>query len=403
MLGGRDPVGVDRLHMVGVGLAAPADEEALGGAGAPVDVGLRDGRAPDAARRLRHEAEGHDRRAREVLARLLVGDVDELLEAPLRGQRRQGALHVDARVARADRSGCGIAGGRPGSKVAVDQQAPDLLEGDRADELLDVDAAVAQRAALPVGLGDLGGEGDDALQAGLDFGHVGAHVASTGSGSGVSRARSARACDAVVLLALQRGEHGKGRQRRQREHGVGGGPRGRLDQHAEGAGRATPPTEISVFCRLIAVPARARPEISAAAVKARPFQLIVEMAAKASSGYRRTPGPVASAPTRGQQRGVARGDAAHRGDAQALAIRAPAGDDAHERADDLQHAQRGRRARRADVARVVQEEDDEAEHRGLARRRAARRRRPGARGVRRASAAAWRAPGAGRAPAEGRA
>ena len=62
-------------------------------------------------------------------------------------------------------------------------------------------------------------------------------------------------------------------------------------------GAATPPTEISVFCRLIAVPARARPEISAAAVKARPFQLIVEMAAKASSGYRRTPGPVASAPT----------------------------------------------------------------------------------------------------------
>ena len=68
---------------------------------------------------------------------------------------------------------------------------------------------------------------------------------------------------------------------------------------------------------------------------------------------------------RGQQRGVARGDAAHRRDPQALAIRAPPGDDAHERADDLQHAQRGRRARRADVARVVQEEDDEAEHRGL--------------------------------------
>ncbi len=68
-----------------------------------------------------------------------------------------------------------------------------MLEAVVADELLDVDAAVAQRAALPVRLGDLGGEGDHALQAGLDFGHVGAHVASTGSGSGVSRPRRARA------------------------------------------------------------------------------------------------------------------------------------------------------------------------------------------------------------------
>ena len=65
-------------------------------------------------------------------------------------------------------SGCGSAGGRPGSKRAVDQQAPHLLEGDLADEVLDVDAAVAQRAALAVGLGDFGGEGDDAFETGLD-------------------------------------------------------------------------------------------------------------------------------------------------------------------------------------------------------------------------------------------
>ena len=49
-------------------------------------------------------------------------------------------------------------------------------------------------------------------------------------------------------------------------------------------GASTPPTEMRVFCMLIAVPARAWPEISAAAVKARPFQLMVEMAATASSG-----------------------------------------------------------------------------------------------------------------------
>ena len=68
-------------------------------------------------------------------------------------------------------SGCGSAGGRPGLELAVDEQAPHLLERDLADELLDVDAAIAQRAALLVGLGDLGGEGDDALEAGLDFAH----------------------------------------------------------------------------------------------------------------------------------------------------------------------------------------------------------------------------------------
>jgi len=42
---------------------------------------------------------------------------------------------------------------------------PDLLEGHIADDLLDVDPAVGERAAVPVGLGDLGGEGDDALEA----------------------------------------------------------------------------------------------------------------------------------------------------------------------------------------------------------------------------------------------
>ena len=248
---------------------------------------LRDRRVPHAARGLRHEAQRHHRGAGEVVARLLVGDVDELLEAPLRGQRREGALHVDARVARADRQRIRYRRRQARLEGPVDEQAPDLLVGHAADELLDVDAAVAQRAALPVGLGDLGGEGDDALQAGLDFGHVGAHVASTGSGSGMSRARSTRA----VMRSSS----------------------------SPSSGRRT---------------------------------------AKAASG--------ASASRRqraddGQQGRVARGDAPHGGDAQPLAVRATAGDDPHERPDDLQHAEGGRRGRRADVARVVQEEHDEAE------------------------------------------
>src|SRR5947208_2734620 len=69
-------------------------------------------------------------------------------------------------------------GRKPRLEPPVDEQAPDALVADRADEVLDVDAAIAQRPALPVGLGDLRREGDDAFESGLHVGH--AHVASTG-------------------------------------------------------------------------------------------------------------------------------------------------------------------------------------------------------------------------------
>ncbi len=52
----------------------------------------------------------------------------------------------------------------PRQQAPVDQQPPDLLERHDADELLDVDAPVTQSAAGAVRLGDLGGEGDDALE-----------------------------------------------------------------------------------------------------------------------------------------------------------------------------------------------------------------------------------------------
>ena len=178
VLGGGDPVGVDGLGVIGMGLAAPADEEALGQRGALVDLGLRHPRLAEAARALRDEAQRHDRRAGEVVARLLVGDVDQLLQAPLRGERGDRRLHVDARVTGADRQRVLLGRAEPGREAAVDEQAPDLLVGHRADEVLDVDAAVAQRAALLVGLGDLRRERDDALQPRLHpFDHVGHSLA----------------------------------------------------------------------------------------------------------------------------------------------------------------------------------------------------------------------------------
>jgi len=54
--------------------------------------------------------------------------------------------------------------------MPVHEQAPDLLVGDRADQVFDVHAAVAQGATRFVRLCDLGGEGDDAFQARLDSG-----------------------------------------------------------------------------------------------------------------------------------------------------------------------------------------------------------------------------------------
>ena len=52
------------------------------------------------------------------------------------------------------------------AELAVHQQRPHIAEGDLLiDQILDVDAAVSQRAAVLVGLGDLGGEGHDAFQA----------------------------------------------------------------------------------------------------------------------------------------------------------------------------------------------------------------------------------------------
>ena len=63
-------------------------------------------------------------------------------------------------------SGNGSAGVRPVAEPAVDQQRPHVAEGDAlVDQVFDVDAAVAQGAAVLVRFGDLGGEGDDAFEA----------------------------------------------------------------------------------------------------------------------------------------------------------------------------------------------------------------------------------------------
>ena len=175
-----------------------------------VDLALRDRRAAGAARRLGHERERHHRRAGEVVARLGRRRCRSAAEAPLRREHRQRRLHVDARVAGADRERVRLGGRQAGLERAVDEQAPDLLEGHLADELLDVDAAVAQRAALAVGLGDLGGEGDDALEAGLDFAHR-RSLSDTEAGALRGRPRLARRAHGTPISLVPPRRRARGR------------------------------------------------------------------------------------------------------------------------------------------------------------------------------------------------
>ena len=70
-----------------------------------------------------------------------------------------------------DRDREGLRGRQARVELVVDEQAPHVAEGDLADEVLDVDAPVAQDAAVTVGLGDLGLECDDALKSGDELGH----------------------------------------------------------------------------------------------------------------------------------------------------------------------------------------------------------------------------------------
>ena len=173
VLGGADPVRVDRLDVLRVCLSPPLEQEPLRGR-----LALGDDRGVDAigvpvgeARGLRADRDHRGREPAQVLLRLVVRDVDQLLEPPLAAEARGDRLEVGRRLPREVARGVVLRGRQTGLGRLVDEEAPDLLERHRPDELLDVDAAVAERAAVAIRLGDLGLEGDDALEARLELGH----------------------------------------------------------------------------------------------------------------------------------------------------------------------------------------------------------------------------------------
>ena len=169
VLGRADPVRVDRLDVLRVGLAAPAEQELLGRGLALGDhvVGRRLAPVGDGGG-ARDDLHHQRREPAEVLAGLLVGDLVQLPELPLAREARRLRLEVGGRLAGQARGLVGLGVRHLRLEVVVDEEAPDVLVRVVADELLDVDAAVAERAALAVGLGDLRLDGDDALEPGLE-------------------------------------------------------------------------------------------------------------------------------------------------------------------------------------------------------------------------------------------
>ena len=149
-----------------VGLAAPADQELRGGVLAPLDLGLGNRRAasPRAACATIESAaaESRARSSRACSAEMSTSWRRPHFGPSVASPAWRSAITEPLGSCSSIRS----AGGIPGSRLAVDEQAPDLLERVAADELLDVDAAVAERRSLAVRLGDLRLERDHAFEPG---------------------------------------------------------------------------------------------------------------------------------------------------------------------------------------------------------------------------------------------
>ena len=174
VLGGADPVGVDRAHSLRVGLPAPLEQEPVGGCLSLRDDLRRNGvgfptreacRAGDDAHHLRREPA-------KVLAGLLVGDLVQLAEPPETGHPCGLGLEIGRRVPGETHWLIRLRLGHGHAQVVVDEQAPDVLVWVAPNQLADVNAAVTEHAAFAVGLGDFRLDGNDAFESGLEVVHL---------------------------------------------------------------------------------------------------------------------------------------------------------------------------------------------------------------------------------------
>ena len=172
MLGGGDEIGVDGLDVRRVGIATPPDHEPLDDGAPLVDALLPHHGRGLSVRRLGDEGQGHDRGAGEIVAGLLGVDVEQRPEAPYGRELGESGLRVDPDVSGMHGQWVGLGRRQARVHLVVDEQTPHLAKAHAADEFLNIDAAIAQRATLFVRFGDLGLEGDDAFEAGDEFTHL---------------------------------------------------------------------------------------------------------------------------------------------------------------------------------------------------------------------------------------
>ena len=147
VLGGRHPVGIDGLDLLRVRLAQPGGDEPLDD-GRALRNALRRYRRLFAAGRVRRVGQDGRSGLRQLIPGLLVGDVEQRAEPASGCQQRQRGLHVHPDVAGAE-GGRGGVDGQLGAELVIDQQRPDIVESDRAHQVVDVDAAVPQRPRRP--------------------------------------------------------------------------------------------------------------------------------------------------------------------------------------------------------------------------------------------------------------
>ena len=170
MLGRADPVRVDRLHVTRVGLAAPPEEELLRGRLALRDdvVGNLVG-FPSARRAERATIDIICADSRPRSSRACSSEISFSLPSFHSPERRAVSAWRSAGALPVRRAGSyGSGSGSFESRSSSTSSPQTFSYGNLPDELLDVDAAVAQRPALAVGLGDLRLDGDDALEPRLE-------------------------------------------------------------------------------------------------------------------------------------------------------------------------------------------------------------------------------------------
>src|SRR5437763_8958252 len=151
-----------------------------------------------ASRGLRDDRQRGGREASQIFLRLVVVDVDQLSELPPAAERRECRLEVRHVAAGAELE---LAVRRRQTRLErlVDEEAPHLLEGDLADEVLDVDAAIAELTALFVRLRDLRLEGHDAGEARAELVH--AWISSNSISKPTSRSRAAANTSAAAAMS----------------------------------------------------------------------------------------------------------------------------------------------------------------------------------------------------------